>query len=469
MATFVLEFERPLEMDFAPRSHRDFEAAVLLENARRFVAVRWIIAGLFGVGGVAAALAPSWLSACAMRAPWGWLSALAVVLCCANAGLWLWLRPGRTALSLNAIRACVWGQVAVDLIVLTIVVHLAGYLNVLMGSAYLIHVTLACVFFPRRESLLVVSVAAALYVGSVLAAVNGVFQLDSVFVVPESARPVLVNVGNAAGVVVVWLTVWHLVEALASEMRQANRQLRDANERLRRAEHERDQRLVEVVHGLRSPLSGIATCVQILRLRHGDELPSGAQDVIERINDRVGTADRRIVETMFLAKLRTRPPGELTVAPVEIGPPIEAAVEAVRASAPARQIRVVNGCPDATAVYGHGPLLTALFSRLLANAVAYSEPDAPVTVSAETAATDVRVRVQDTGIGIASDLLPRVCDDYVRGKRASKMDAGGPGLGLAIVRQIARDLGLTLTLESEEGKGTTATVVLTKAQPDGGG
>ena len=76
------------------------------------------------------------------------------------------------------------------------------------------------------------------------------------------------------------------------------------------------------------------------------------------------------------------------------------------------------------------------------------------------AGTRAVVRVEDTGIGIPADDLPHIFDRFYRVDKARSRETGGTGLGLSIVRQIVLLHGGTVTVSSEEEKGSTFTVEL---------
>lgn len=97
--------------------------------------------------------------------------------------------------------------------------------------------------------------------------------------------------------------------------------------------------------------------------------------------------------------------------------------------------------------------LTRILWNLLGNALVHSV-HGDITVRAEAGETEVRLMIEDEGVGIAPERLPHVFERGVSGAE------GGAGLGLAISRQEARRFGGDMVLHSEEGRGTTAIVTL---------
>ena len=95
--------------------------------------------------------------------------------------------------------------------------------------------------------------------------------------------------------------------------------------------------------------------------------------------------------------------------------------------------------------------------NLCDNAIAYTRPGGSVSVTVEQTAEGGRVTVADTGIGIPASVQDRVFERFYRVDQSH--GAGGTGLGLSIVKHGASYLGARVELESEEGKGSTFTVV----------
>ena len=101
--------------------------------------------------------------------------------------------------------------------------------------------------------------------------------------------------------------------------------------------------------------------------------------------------------------------------------------------------------------------------NLLSNAVKFTEPGGRVTLAAAAADGVVRVRVTDTGIGIAAPELARVFEPFVQVDATLTRTREGTGLGLAISRDLARGMGGDLTAESTYGEGSSFTLTLPQA------
>ncbi len=96
--------------------------------------------------------------------------------------------------------------------------------------------------------------------------------------------------------------------------------------------------------------------------------------------------------------------------------------------------------------------------NLLGNAGKFTD-NGTVTLQVRIAQGDVRIRVQDTGIGIPQERLATIFDEFVQGDLSTTKEYGGTGLGLSITKKLCELQGATIQVESEEGKGTTFEIV----------
>ncbi len=101
-------------------------------------------------------------------------------------------------------------------------------------------------------------------------------------------------------------------------------------------------------------------------------------------------------------------------------------------------------------------LLSMILSNLIGNAVKYSSNNPKVIVNVKVEESKVSCQVQDFGIGIPKDELPKIFEPFYRGKNTKTIS--GTGLGLSIVKNAVELMGGKIFVESEEGKGTIVTV-----------
>ena len=136
---------------------------------------------------------------------------------------------------------------------------------------------------------------------------------------------------------------------------------------------------------------------------------------------------------------------------------IEAAIEAVRPAAAARDIRIETKLePRVDVIRGDPERLQQVVWNLLSNAIKFTPEGGRVDVTLQRVDAHLELTVSDTGRGIAPGFLPHLFERFRQADASTTRVHGGLGLGLAIVRHITELHGGTVQAESEgEGKGTT--------------
>jgi PAS domain S-box-containing protein len=221
----------------------------------------------------------------------------------------------------------------------------------------------------------------------------------------------------------------------------------------------KDEFLATLSHELRTPLNAILGWSNLLRSGRLDaEASVRAMETVERnALSQVQLIDDLLdISRIITGKLR------LEVRPVELPAVIEAAVDAIRPAAVAKNIRLQTLLDTATgAISGDPDRLQQVIWNLLTNAVKFTPKGGRVQIHLERVNSYVELIVSDTGKGIAPKFLPSVFDRFRQADQTSTRRQGGLGLGLSIARQIVEMHGGTVQVESEgEGKGASFVVKL---------
>ena len=106
--------------------------------------------------------------------------------------------------------------------------------------------------------------------------------------------------------------------------------------------------------------------------------------------------------------------------------------------------------------------------NLMENAVKYNQPGGRVSVALRSAGESISLRVEDTGVGIPEEDLPKIFDRFYRVDKARSRAAGGTGLGLSIVRDTVKLYGGTITVRRREDVGTCFEVTFLRYREKGG-
>ena len=132
----------------------------------------------------------------------------------------------------------------------------------------------------------------------------------------------------------------------------------------------------------------------------------------------------------------------------------------MQGKASVKKIQLECRLPEDVAYYGDQELIRRLALNLLENAIRYTPEGGRVLVKLEDRAGELRIQVEDTGIGISPESAPHVFERFYRGDQARSRQNGGFGLGLSIVKWIAESHRGSVELSSQPGLGTTFTVLL---------
>ncbi len=264
-------------------------------------------------------------------------------------------------------------------------------------------------------------------------------------------QPLRDDAGRVQSIIVVVFEVTELARA------------RRAAEAANRA---KDEFLAMLGHELRNPLAPITTALHLMRLRGGDELQRERQIIERQLNHLT-----RLVDDLLDVSRITGGKIDLKRQPVELSEIVARAIELASPLLEQRRHHLHLAVPSSgVSVDGDAVRLAQVTANLLTNAAKYTEPGGDIWVSAELAGERAVLRVRDSGIGIAAEMLPRVFDFFVQDHQDLDRSQGGLGLGLSIVRSLVRMHGGEVSAASGgKGRGSTFIVELPAAVPRSGG
>ena len=247
--------------------------------------------------------------------------------------------------------------------------------------------------------------------------------------------------------------------AIALDNATLFRQAERAREQAEAANRSKDEFLATVSHELRTPLNAILGWAQLLQSDgvSPERQTRGLETIVRNARLQSQLIDDLLdVSRIISGKMR------LDVRPADLVPVIDAALEAVRPAAEAKQIalrRVLD--PLAGPVVGDPARLQQVVWNLLANAVKFTQKGGAAEVRLERVNSHVEIIVADNGAGISPGFLPHVFDRFRQLDGSTTRQHGGLGLGLAIVRHLVELHGGTVRVKSPgEGRGSTFVVTL---------
>jgi two-component system phosphate regulon sensor histidine kinase PhoR len=208
-----------------------------------------------------------------------------------------------------------------------------------------------------------------------------------------------------------------------------------------------------VAHELRSPLVSIRQLNSVLSEGLAGALQEKQKEFVNRGTKKIDALLELINDLLDVAKIEAGKYVREKV-PTDIGKIIEEAVSLMAPRAKEQGITLTFSCQDLKPVEADPKNMEEILNNLISNAINYSPGGGSVTVSAKGMGDYVEIKVEDTGVGISSEELPKIFDKFYRVKHPKTRQVTGTGLGLAIVKGIVEAHHGTTDVESIVDKGT---------------
>jgi two-component system phosphate regulon sensor histidine kinase PhoR len=230
--------------------------------------------------------------------------------------------------------------------------------------------------------------------------------------------------------------------------------------RLRRLENLRKEFVANVSHELKTPVTSIQGFVETLK-DGAIQNPKDAARFLDIIHRHAQRLNAMIDDLLDLSRIEQQAEKhEIVLNRNSVRDVLDEAVSVCQAQADARTIKIRVECGKDLFAMMRPDLLTQAVSNLIDNAVKYSDAGSEVTVRAEQKEDGIHIEVEDGGIGIPKENLPRLFERFYRVDPSRSRDMGGTGLGLAIVKHVAQAQGGRVEVESQEGKGSMFSIIL---------
>ncbi|MFR4996000.1 MAG: ATP-binding protein [Clostridium paraputrificum] len=216
---------------------------------------------------------------------------------------------------------------------------------------------------------------------------------------------------------------------------------------IKRLENMRSQFVANVSHELKTPLTSIKGFTETLKYVEDEETRKKFLDIIEKEADRLG---RLINDILILSKIESDISGEEDeFLPNKV---IDDVINMVRVLADNKNITIELDERNYDLLFGDKDRFLQLVLNIVENSIKYSNEGSTVKISSFTKGDNYNLIVEDNGIGIPKEDIPRIFERFYRVDKARK--SGGTGLGLAIVKHIVKTFNGNIKVESVLGVGS---------------
>ena len=214
-----------------------------------------------------------------------------------------------------------------------------------------------------------------------------------------------------------------------------------------------------VAHELRSPLVAIKQQNSVLLEGLCGPLADKQRDLLTKGSNKIDALLELINDLLDVAKIEAGKYVQHRV-PTDIGQIIEETVTLMEPRGKQRGIALSCTLENLKPIQADPKNIEEIFNNLIANAINYSPEGGQVTVTARGLGEYLEIKVEDNGVGIPPEELPKIFNKFYRVKHPKTRNVMGTGLGLAIVKAVVEAHHGTIDVESEVDKGTTFRILL---------
>jgi two-component system, OmpR family, phosphate regulon sensor histidine kinase PhoR len=222
--------------------------------------------------------------------------------------------------------------------------------------------------------------------------------------------------------------------------------------RFEKLEGMRREFVANVSHEMRTPLTVISGFLETLR---DERDPKAAAHYIALMEEQAKRMERLVEDLLTLSSLESSAPPSMEEA-VDMSKVVERLGAEARALSGGRHRIEIERGSESTLI-GSEKELSSAFGNLVSNAIRYTPDGGVVRLRWRDANGGVEFEVEDTGIGIAPEHIPRLTERFYRVDRGRSRETGGTGLGLAIVKHALARHGASLAIHSTPGGGSRFT------------
>jgi signal transduction histidine kinase len=214
-----------------------------------------------------------------------------------------------------------------------------------------------------------------------------------------------------------------------------------------------------VTHELRAPIAAVEQQLTVILNKMAGELTEKQEQLLGRAKERTRGLLNLIKDLLDLSKIEA---GKMVQykEPLALQEVIQRVVDLMRVEADNKKIDLQFSFPlKVPLIVADRNSMEGIFTNLISNAIKYTPEGGKVWVTLGVEGGFVKATVSDTGIGLKKEDIPRIFDKFYRVKTTETRQIVGTGLGLSIVKSIVDAHLGSISVESEEGGGTTLTVL----------
>lgn len=254
-------------------------------------------------------------------------------------------------------------------------------------------------------------------------------------------------------------STWTAQQELEHKIQERTRELAQANAELLRLNKSKSDFVSAVSHELRTPLAAIKGYAALLGSGQFGTLATPQQERVAKIERHADLLTQLINNLLDIARIES---GRITMArqTIPVDELLATVNEMVHPQLQSKKIRYAIDRDGVTELVGDPQHLQRVFVNLLSNAIKYTPEGGEIRVGLRRDGASIIATVSDTGSGIGPADLPHLFEEFYRANDPLNQQIRGTGLGLALVKRIVEAHHGTISVASQQGRGSTFTISL---------
>ena len=359
-------------------------------------------------------------------------------------------------------------QISVDWIALVFLVHYTGGIESPVIFYFIFHVIISAILLSEKKCYLQTSFALILIIS--LSILEYFHVIPHVHIKDLFPNPVYDNGLYLLSIIFFSVTSLYISAYLATSVNNRLRkreneivtlknEITDAYNKLEEIDREKSEFTYKVTHELRSPLSAIQSLLKSIEEGYAGEISEKARDLVIRSEKRTSFLITLVNGLLDLIAGKIGKPKEGDMKLIDINIAVKNTLHLMQEKTKAKNLKIIiKTTPEPSYLNIVPDDFDIILTNLIDNSVKYTEQEGTISINSTITDKEVKLEISDTGIGITTEDLNKIFNEFYRSKNAKVAELRGTGLGMSIVKNLIKQYGGSIDVQSQIEKGTTVTI-----------
>jgi len=359
-------------------------------------------------------------------------------------------------------------QISVDWIALVFLVHYTGGIESPVIFYFIFHVIISAILLSEKKCYLQTSFALILIIS--LSILEYFHVIPHVHIKDLFPNPVYDNGLYLLSIIFFSVTSLYISAYLATSVNNRLRkreneivtlknEITDAYNKLEEIDREKSEFTYKVTHELRSPLSAIQSLLKSIEEGYAGEISEKARDLVIRSEKRTSFLITLVNGLLDLIAGKIGKPKEGDIKLIDINIAVKNTLHLMQEKTKAKNLKIINkAVPEPSYLNIVPDDLDIILTNLIDNSVKYTEQEGTISINSTITDKEVKLEISDTGMGITTEDINKIFNEFYRARNAKAAELRGTGLGLSIVKNLIKQYGGSIDVQSQIEKGTTVTI-----------